>query len=260
MTTPLQSRAFVALLLCATLAQAIFALFPGLDLQISRLFFDPEGVFTATRGPVPLLNDLLRSLAELAAAVLVVGFAAGWISGRLAGDGLRLAAFAAANVVLAPGLIVNVLLKSHVGRARPDQVIEFGGLASFTPAWQVTDQCARNCSFSSGDVAVMSSLVFCALVLAWPFLTRRNKALCSLGGAALVLAIALMRLALGRHFLSDVLFSMLFSALGTLALYPLFGVGRARLMLGGLDLAPLRAGLRAQMKSASAQAALWLRA
>lgn len=226
-------RLFVTLLLATLLAQAIFALFPGLDLRISGLFFDTSGVFAANLGPLPLLNDLIRTGGEGLALAIVLGVAVALPGQSLRTPQMRCAAYLAANLVLAPGLLVNALLKSHVGRARPDQVTDFGGLATFTPAWQVSDQCARNCSFSSGDVALIATLALGVLVLVWPHLTRTHRWLWTLGGLALVLGTGLMRIALGRHFLSDVVFSMLFSAAVALALYPLFGIGAARLALRG---------------------------
>lgn len=233
----LRLRLFIALLLGAILAQAVFALFPGLDLRVSGLFFDATGAFPANSGPWRMLNDLIRTSGEAIAFAIVLGVIAGTAAGALRQAEMRCAAYLAANLVLAPGLLVNGLLKSHVGRARPDQVTEFGGMASFTPAWQVTDQCARNCSFSSGDVALIATLVLGGLVLAWPHLSRLQKSLGTLGGIVFVLGTGLLRIALGRHFLSDVVFSMLFSAAVALALYPLFGIGAAR-----LDLRPRRIG------------------
>ncbi|PYF08127.1 membrane-associated PAP2 superfamily phosphatase [Rhodobacter viridis] len=237
MIDPLRFRLFIALLLAAIVAQMVFALFPGLDLRVSAMFFDATGAFPAHSGPWVLLNDLIRMGGEALAFAIVIGVIAGKIGGVLRQAEMRCAAYLAANLLLAPGLLVNGLLKSHVGRARPDQVAEFGGLATFTPAWQVTDQCARNCSFSSGDVALIATLVLGGLVLAWPHLSRLQKSLGTLGGLALVLGTGLLRIALGRHFLSDVVFSMLFSAAMALALYPLFGIGAAR-----LELRPRRIG------------------
>jgi len=225
---------FITLLVATLLAQAVFALFPGLDLRISGLFYDASGVFAANRGPLPLLNDLIRTGGEGLALAIVLGVAVALPGQSLRTPPMRCGAYLAANLVLAPGVLVNALLKNHVGRARPDQVTEFGGLATFTPAWQVSDQCARNCSFSSGDVALIATLVLGGLVLVWPHLRRTHRWLSTLGGLALVLGTGWMRIALGRHFLSDVVFSMLFSAAVALALYPLFGIGTARLALCGL--------------------------
>ncbi|WP_444452704.1 phosphatase PAP2 family protein [Rhodobacter capsulatus] len=227
----LRFRLFTALLLGAILAQTVFALFPGLDLRVSEYFFDPTGVFPARLGFWRLLNDLIRMGGEALALAIVLGVLAALPGRALRQAEMRCAAYLAANLVLAPGLLVNGLLKSHVGRARPDQVTEFGGMATFTPAWQVTDQCARNCSFSSGDVALIATLVLGGLVLAWPHLTRLQRSFGTLGGLVLVLGTGLLRIALGRHFLSDVIFSMFFSAAVALALYPLLGIGAARLSL-----------------------------
>lgn len=261
MTDLLQFRFFVLFLLGLVLFQALFALFPGLDLQVSGQFFDANGPFPAKLGAVPVLNDLIRTCSEMLSAVIVIGFLVAAIGRRLPQADLRCFAYLAANLVLAPGLIVNALFKSHVGRARPDQILEFGGAAQFTPAWQVTDQCARNCSFTSGDVALVATLALTALVLAWPRLTRLQRALWGTGGGLLVVGVGLMRIALGRHFLSDVVFSILVSVGVALALYPLLGIGTARRGLEPLDLAGLRGRLEAAgVRIATAQAMLWRRA
>ena len=57
-----------------------------------------------------------------------------------------------------PGLVVNGVLKAFWGRARPSQILEFGGAAQFTPPVQIADQCARNCSFVSGEASGVTML------------------------------------------------------------------------------------------------------
>ena len=64
------------------------------------------------------------------------------LGGSLEDAGLGLAA-----LLLGPGWVVNEALKNHWGRARPEQVSDFGGAQRFTPALQPADQCVKNCSF-----------------------------------------------------------------------------------------------------------------
>ena len=54
---------------------------------------------------------------------------------------------------LGVGLIVNSFLKEYFGRARPRDIVEFGGDKMFTAVWQVSDACYTNCSFTSGEAA-----------------------------------------------------------------------------------------------------------
>ena len=46
-------------------------------------------------------------------------------------------------------LIVQIYSKHYFGRARPADVREFNGDLTFTPAFQVSEQCKFNCSFVS---------------------------------------------------------------------------------------------------------------
>jgi lipid A 4'-phosphatase len=103
-------------------------------------------------------------------------------------------------LALGPGLVVNTILKDHWGRARPHQILVFGGDAHFTPAVLMADQCARNCSFPSGHAALGFWLVAVAMVV--PPRWRCLAMGCALAIGALVGA---MRIAQGAHFLSDVI-------------------------------------------------------
>ena len=128
--------------------------------------------------------------------------------------------------LLGPGLIVNGLLKPIWGRARPFQVVEFGGVAQFTPAWIVNDACCGYRSFVSGEMAGATALAIClCLVL------RANRA--ELGGSlyrcGLVLTFAVplftawQRMAAGRHFLSDIVLAALVVLLLAATLHRILG-------------------------------------
>jgi lipid A 4'-phosphatase len=216
----------LAFLLVVIAALVLFAAFPGIDLAVSAVFAEGRAGFPLADGVLAVVNLILRRIGELAALGLVVWVICGAWSGALRGDAVRAWGFAAGTVAVACGGIVNLVLKAHVGRARPDQLVEFGGGAAFTPAFQVTDQCARNCSFTSGEVALAASLTIAALVLCWPRLRRRGIAVAA--GCGYVLVVAGLRIALGRHFASDAVFSVLVPGAVALVLYPLLRVGQAR--------------------------------
>lgn len=216
-----------ALLVAAiVLAFAVFALFPGLDLAVSRLFYRPGLGF-------PVENDALiealrlalwrlSGLMVLAAVVfLLLSSATGRHAFHIPG---RVWGFILLVYALATGLLVHGLLKSYWGRARPAQVVEFGGSAQFTPAWQISQECSRNCSFVSGEVsgAVAFSVGLWTILTAldWrlpPAWHRRGRAV----ALAIPLVTAAQRLAAGRHFLSDVVLSALFTLLVAVLLSPL---------------------------------------
>jgi lipid A 4'-phosphatase len=125
----------------------------------------------------------------------------------------RATLFVLATFALGPGLIVNGILKEHWGRARPRALSEFGGDAIFSPAWWISDQCARNCSFVSGEAAA----AFCLVALV--FLVRKEQRpamlVFTLSFAATV---SLTRIAVGAHFLSDVLIAWLITLCVMIAL------------------------------------------
>jgi lipid A 4'-phosphatase len=189
---------------CALIA-ALFLLFPGIDLAATRLFYDSaQGFFLADSPPVRIVEAgvpwIVRAMIVLAViAALWLGIARRplW---RLDGKAL---VFLVASIALGPGLIANTVLKDHWGRARPNQVVEFGGARQFTPAPLPAEQCARNCAFVSGHAALGFSLVGFALLL--PLGWRRRAAIA--GALAFGGLVGLGRIAAGKHFLSDVVFA-----------------------------------------------------
>ncbi|MEY2621437.1 MAG: hypothetical protein RIT26_1257, partial [Pseudomonadota bacterium] len=133
-------------------------------------------------------------------AFLVLGLLWGVFSPRLAKQ-RRALGFLLLTLLLGPGLLVNEVLKNHWGRARPAQVSAFGGAAQYTPPWQMSDQCDKNCSMSSGHAA----LGFYPLALSW--VLRRQRRLWLGVGAFSGGLVGLGRILQGGHFLSDVLVS-----------------------------------------------------
>lgn len=222
-------RILITYLLAVILVQATFAAFPGIDLAFSRLFASEDRGFDWVLGVAPTLNLAVRRVGEAVSFLLIAGCFFGLLTGKLRRDDLRLLAYPALSIAVACGGIVNLLLKSHVGRARPDSLVEFGGSAQFTPPWQVVDQCARNCSFTSGEVAMAASLAIPAVVILWPHLRRdRGRLLAILTAVAYIAATSLLRIGLGRHFLSDTIFSVLFAAGAALVFYPVLRIEQAR--------------------------------
>ena len=180
-------------------------LFPQIDIAVSALFFEartqtfvlrshPLGEFVRKTLPI-----ILFALAGLTAMAGVVA----WRLGRsLLGIGPRAAAFVLASLALGPGLVVNLLLKDNWGRPRPSTIAEFGGPNHYVRALLPSDQCLDNCSFSSGHAALGFWMIAFALLASprW----RRPAMLSAVGFG---LAVGLVRIAQGGHFLSDVLAS-----------------------------------------------------
>ncbi|MGI3902987.1 MAG: phosphatase PAP2 family protein [Janthinobacterium lividum] len=197
----------VALALALVVAVVVlFASTPGLDVAAAGIFYAGGGRFV---GVTPLGSGL-RQLFSVIPFLLLGGAAVLYGLRRLGrpipaptGRGLAMLAL---SLALGPGLLVNGLLKDHWHRPRPVQVSQFGGPDHFRPVGPPGGDCARNCSFVSGEGASSFWSVAPALLVppAW-----RAVAL----GAALAYAAAtgLLRMAFGGHFLSDTLLAALFT-------------------------------------------------
>ncbi len=179
-------------------------LWPQIDLAVSGLFFCPESGFFLKNNII--LNGL-KEAAFIGSRGLALGFLAALLisfmrRAQFLGLKARAWAFLLLALLIGPGLIANVALKDQWGRARPREIVEFGGGATFTPAWKPTDQCKRNCSFVSGDAAFGFFLPAIAYVV-----PRRRRGvfwgLMAIGGL-----FAGARILMGAHFLSDVLAAM----------------------------------------------------
>ena len=96
-------------------------------------------------------------------------------------------------------IVINLFFKTFWGRARPEDVLQLGGKFNFSPWYQISDACASNCSFVSGDAAVGFSIIILS------FVTKNIKYtyLSIIFGSLL----GLIRIAEGGHFVSDIVFS-----------------------------------------------------
>lgn len=179
----------------------LFLAFPGLDLWANGQFYRAgEGFLLNGRAAFDFVHDHVGIIAW----VLLLGSLFVWLPAAIVPVRLqrwrRAALFVMLVVVLGPGLLVNTVFKDHWGRARPSQVQAFGGSTQFTPAWVISNQCQKNCSFVCGDASVGFTL------LALAFVSRRPRLWLAIGlvtGGSL----GLMRMGQGGHFLSDVIFS-----------------------------------------------------
>jgi membrane-associated PAP2 superfamily phosphatase len=128
----------------------------------------------------------------------------------------RAVVFLISTMMLAPGLLVNVLLKDHWGRPRPIDVTQFGGQDQFVAWWDPRGSCPSNCAFVSGDVSGAFWTVAPA-ALAPPLW----RALAYGAALALGTGMAAIRVMAGAHFPSDVIFAGVFTFLVIWAVYAL---------------------------------------
>jgi len=186
------------------LAAFLFGRWPGVDLAVSSLARDLSGGgFQPSDGWWWWLYAGMRPFFwAFSAAVALIGLAARLLGRPVLGLTLRRAIFLLLCFALIQGLVVDAYLKIAFGRARPRDIVEFGGALTFTPFYIVTDQCLRNCSFVSGHAAMAFATLAFAFVVppAW----RRRVFWAALAFGA---ATSWMRILQGAHFLSDVVFA-----------------------------------------------------
>ncbi|WP_439273734.1 phosphatase PAP2 family protein [Pseudochrobactrum sp. HB0163] len=207
---------------------------PVADLVVSGWFTDSAGNFYLHNNQNLLaLRDLHRILPALIIPALLLT--------------LMIQAFFSRCWLPAPHKLLYILsvytigavavvhsLKFLVGRARPNEIAEFGGELLFTPAWQIAHICHKNCSFPSGEAA--SAMAMLAVPLAIGGIYRTPLLLIT---AVAAFAFSLNRVAMGAHFLSDIVLSWLFVALVMAWLWPVFHSHKA-----GIDHFVFKAGRR----------------
>jgi lipid A 4'-phosphatase len=195
----------------AVLTGLVFAIAPGIDLAVAGYFHR-----LAVHDTMPRLFraiGVLRTL-EPVVTMLAVAPAVGVLLVKLFWPGratimpARAALFLIVSLVLGPGLLVNTVLKDHWARPRPGMVANFGGEMTFRPWWDPRGTCTDNCSFVSGETSSAVWLAAPALLVPLPW---RYAAFA--GVAVYATAIGFMRLLMGGHFLSDVLFAAIFTGL-----------------------------------------------
>ncbi len=121
-------------------------------------------------------------------------------------------------LAIGPGLLVNVLLKDQLGRARPREIVECGGKHPYTEIWE-KGTTGANSSIPSGH----ASIAFYTLA-PWFILrgkTQRLARVFLVFGAGFGLSVGLARMLQGGHFLNDVLWSggIVYLTGGALALF-----------------------------------------
>lgn len=232
-----QAAAFTAL----TALLALMVIDPGIDIAVSALFYDPAGSFVWREAGIPLfLHEAIQVFARVIGGALLIG----WLfclfrswrnsrrnsrrsSGRSSERGSKPAAgnsllglhrrawlFLLVSLIAGPGLLANTVFKDQWGRARPAHILEFGGQREHTPPLVLSDQCARNCSFVAGDPALGFWLTAFAFVV--PLALSRAVLYGGLVAGALA---GLLRIGMGGHFLSDVLYAGVFMILGIGAIH-----------------------------------------
>jgi lipid A 4'-phosphatase len=208
----------------------MLVLVPAIDLSVSKLFFDPGTGFIWRNQPVPeTVHNAIQILARVIGTVTALAFiytAVLYVRSKnpatLLWLGPKSWAFLLLGLVLGPGLVANVVLKDMWNRARPVQVAEFGGSQYYSPPMVLSNQCEKNCPFVAGDAAMGFYLQILAYVVA-----RRFSGPLLAAGMAAGLGAGLLRIGMGAHFFSDVIYAGVFMTLTIAGLHAaMFGSAR----------------------------------
>lgn len=206
----------ICLAICMLAAIAVFVSFPQLDLQTSAYFGEhitgfssrPSLVWEAVRQVFIFITN--GAILVLLAYWLALRLRPSWQKDRRKLS--RIAGFSALTYLLIPGVVVNGLIKPLWGRVRPYNIVEFGGSFGFTSPFEIGGQCTKACSFVSGETSALFTCATLALLFVVPALAKewRRLAVWAIFGAAAFGSA--LRIAVGAHFLSDVVFSAILSS------------------------------------------------
>ncbi|QQO34536.1 phosphatase PAP2 family protein [Bradyrhizobium diazoefficiens] len=192
---------FIALALWLVIG-VVFGLYPELDLKLAALFFDPEtktfplklngwagiardaAMWVSWAFVLPALVALVVKMIRPDRPLMVSG---------------RAIVFLLVTIILSAVLLANLTFKTYWGRPRPVVVTEFAGDQQFVAWWDPRGDCARNCSFFSGEGATAFwTLAPAALAPpAW-------RPLAYAGAVVFGATTSGLRMAFGGHFFTDV--------------------------------------------------------
>ena len=191
----------------------VFSVYPNVDMSVTTFFYSPEGHFSM-RAEL-WVRTIRRSIIYALVVFYVVALFAGLHSWKKMIPVLRLSwdkwLYLGFSAMLGTVMLINVLLKGNWGRARPQDVIEFGGAAEFTPFWEWADQCRDNCSFASGEVAGVATVFFSLALL----VGGKSRWALFIAGLVLSAGTAVLRVMMGSHFLSDTIMAIGLMAITT---------------------------------------------
>lgn len=192
----------------------IFVVFPGIDLGVAGWFYLPPRHFVIGETWIGRFFDSdVHFGMEWFLPVIVGAFLYGLYRKRPVWNLTpRNFLFVVLTIALGAGLVTNVIFKDSWGRARPSQVMELGGVKQFSPPFMRSTQCEKNCSFVSGDASLAASF------LAFAMIAQRNRLRWWVGLSSFTIVVGLMRMGRGSHFLSDVVFAIIFTLMIMLVL------------------------------------------
>ncbi|WP_420266406.1 phosphatase PAP2 family protein [Candidatus Magnetominusculus dajiuhuensis] len=202
----------------AAITTVVFLKTP-IDIEIERFFYGASSSkaawFLANRFPWKQLYYYASVPAALTAIVSIVVLVLGYMKDKYR-KYRRYAIFLILSLAIGPGLLVNLTLKNYWGRPRPVEIKTFGGTWDYQQVLQ-KGKGGRGKSFPCGHASV--GYYF----FVFYFIFRRKKRAIAFLSLSLAFVygtlLGVMRMSMGGHFLSDVLWSAFIVFLSSLALY-----------------------------------------
>jgi lipid A 4'-phosphatase len=219
-------RLLLGLFALTIVTLVVFALWPQFDLDAAHALFDLTG-FRHTN-----VERAIRAFFRATPFVVLAVFVALYGLRRLGAPvpyapSSRQLVFLIASMAIGPGLLINAGLKDYSHRPRPIYTREFGGEYEFRPWYRFDGGCRKNCSFASGEAATAAWMIAPASLVPPPAQPYAIAGALLFGAAA-----SLSRLAIGHHFLSDVLVGALIALICVHAAHMI--LIRSRVLAGGV--------------------------
>ncbi|GAC1042865.1 phosphatase PAP2 family protein [Rhizobium sp. No.120] len=192
----------------------VFVVFPKLDLAVARLFAHGHAFWLAENLWLKAVRDIARqSQPYILGAMSVIVVLHVFLPRRLRFCPPHKPLFVLLSFAAGPLLIVQTL-KAAIGRVRPRNLIEFGGTADFTPVWQFSGACSRNCSFPSGEAAAAAAALSMLILV-----PARHRWIAAAILVPCSLFVAFNRVIFGAHFLSDVMLAWLLTIFAMIVIW-----------------------------------------
>lgn len=187
-------------LVLSLICMGVYVAWPTLDLQVARWFYAPDIGFAAVQWP--WVNVWHESVPWVGRAMLLCSLWVWGLRSRVTSPATHRKALALTiGLIIGLWFIMNAGFKDNWGRARPNEISAFGGTETYTPPLVPSSACDTNCSFMSGHAGTGFVLMTVGALAT----TRTRRRWLVIGWTA-GLALGLIRMAQGGHFLGDVLF------------------------------------------------------
>lgn len=182
----------------------VIALSPYIDIFISSLFFEDGHFLFKNNSIFNFVDKYFPHVLILICLSIFMLWFMGYINSKkwILNINTKAMWFLCGTMLVGPFIIVNGLFKTFWGRARPKDIIDFGGEKIFSPAMVISNQCKWDCSFVSGHTAIAFWIMALALIL-----PKKHRKKYVWGSFLIGFFVAFTRIAQGYHFFSDVFFA-----------------------------------------------------